>query len=243
MMQTPPPGDEAPKSDFREQLTPEQRRRIRRETAYHEAGHAVAAYLMVGPSHIEFIDMRGDGVNFEAFIRTSRRPSTISMYANLPLPFLRGEVMKVGIENMMGPFAERYITGESWDWYEFSQMIWDTADSDDYQSDGSFDSPLRSRNLSDADRLLEALQALPAKERYRYMRLIREWTEEFGTHPLVKTAIERLGEMLVEVDFMEGERVVDLLQECFGNVAHFSQLSPAWKRRVRVAMRALRGND
>jgi hypothetical protein len=240
-MQAIPPGDEAPKSDFREQLTPEQRRRIQRETAYHEAGHAIATFLTVGAAHIDGIDMRGDGrtlgrLNHSRVYRTS-------FWSEYPLPYLRLKVREAGIRSMIGPFAERYVTGESWDWDEFYEMIMSLADIEGHYWDGNFDFPPEWQPFNDADCLLHAVSVLPKRERWPYLRFIREWTEEFGTHPLVKTAIERLGEMLVEVDFMEGERVCIVLWECLGNVSCLEKLGPAWQRRARVAKRALRGND
>jgi hypothetical protein len=241
MMQAIPPGDEAPKSDFREHLTPEQRRRIKRETAYHEAGHAIATFLTVGRSHIDGIDMRGDGRTL-GFLAHSRVFRT-SFYSVHPLPYLRLKVMEAGIRSMMGPFAERYVTGESWDWDTFIETIYYEADIDGSYWDGNFDFPPEWQPFTDADCLLNAVSVLPKRERWPYLRFIRKWTEEFGTHPLIKTAIERLGEMLVEVDFMEGERVSEVLAECLGNVSCLQKLAPAWQRRASVASRAMWGND
>ena len=141
--------------------------------------------------------------------------------------------MRHCVIHLMGPYAERVAAGEDWDFLFLHDLL-----DDQFVEEG--DTPFVESDF-DIGKCMASVGLIAPRQQQRFLKYVWQCTEEFGSHPAVKAAIERLADRLIKVDFLDGEIACGLIREGLGDsILHYSCLGPKWRRRAGEPMRAFR---
>lgn len=207
----------------------EQRRR--KQTARHEAGHAVMEWLWWHETHILKIDMRGNATS-KAFVRSERRfdgPEHIREWLETSPAMAKVTAIQSIMHTMAGPAAESSLhpdLGVGWFEMTLEEYHWLTNESP----------------TSDMGRAIAAAQALhgPTGKRWcRFLSTVASWTDQVVHHQRVSPMIDALAAQLETQQTMQASTVIRIIEAAADDKWHghrhrLYSLGRNWKRRLHV---------
>lgn len=215
---------------MRASLTPE----MRREIAYHEAGHAAMLFMFGRERGIIEIDMLG---NQHYAARVRHAPFALGhvfMWPGISLSDIRRilgsrcevEAKQAIMHGLAGYAAQARIYPPPYHWFD---VCWEQQDSYDWNPE----------DAASSDDVIAALHiARTMKGRngnaYRLLKRMADWTDEALSHPQLWAVVQALAESLLTTKRRMGaSRVCRIMQSAWGNdlPRPYAQMGRKWRRR------------
>ena len=203
------------KKELAEMLKPH-----RRETAHHEAGHAVMDWLWWRENHLIKIDMRP----------TNTRKAVVYSRNRLDLIIGPGTDRTTAIGAIMlwlsGPAAGNRFCSDGGDWFER-----EISDYFDEIHDSTAD-------ICRAVKVAQSIYGENGTGWLKFLRTIAKWTDEAISHPRVWSMVSALGMKLETQNTMTASSAIKIIEHACGNERDWNEpirlrrLGPNWKRRL-----------
>jgi len=218
----------------RERLT----RIMKRENAYHEAGHAVIPWMFGVHSNLQFIDMRGTRA-VAAYVRHrdemvsaiqgnwDRRNSELFLH-------MKREAERRVMADLAGPAAADRVRDSEGYWYDELMEDWGLL-GDDPNHDAGLAVVLTKALYGDTGRA------------WQFLRRMAQWTDEALSHPQVWAVVEALADRLQSTKTrLSGSSANRIMDRAWGLPGTFplAHMGRTWRRRLGLSrQRARRKGD
>lgn len=206
----------------------------RKETAHHEAGHAVMFWLWWDDGNIHNINMRP----------TTKRLGAVNSYSPISEVWIistlrekspvvaKNKAMSGIMKHMAGPAAGSWFNGTGSDWFD--------VEAEEYFSVQGIE--FINVENSDMARAVAAAKALHgdageiSRQAYRFLRTVAKWTEDAIFHPKAWPMVEALGARLETQQTMRASTAIQVMEQAAGDgwnhPVRLHALGRTWKRRI-----------